>query len=92
MMKYHRLGLFEAYHVIRWPAGTFPLFCFRSKRVNRGLFFVREEYLVAEDLTSHVGTIPTFGLPLTSLCDLPLLFVYFQVNNGVLYFLEYEDI
>ena len=29
----------------------------------------------------------------TSLCDLPLLFVYFQVNNGVLYFLDYvEDI
>ena len=32
-------------------------------------------------------------LSLTSLCDLPLLFVYFQVNNGVLYFLDYvEDI
>ena len=29
----------------------------------------------------------------TSLCDLPLLSVYFQVNNGVLYFLDYvEDI
>ena len=27
------------------------------------------------------------------LCDLPLLFVYFQVNNGVLCFLDYvEDI
>ena len=24
-----------------------------------------------------------------SLCDLPLLFVYFQVNTGVLYFLNY---
>ena len=34
----------------------------------------------------------SFRLPLTSLCDLPLLFfVYFQVNNGVLYFLDYED-
>ena len=33
------------------------------------------------------------GLPLTSLCELPLLFVYFQVNNGILYFLDYvEDI
>ena len=31
-------------------------------------------------------------MPFTSLCDLPLLFVYFQVNNGVLYFLDYEDI
>ena len=40
-------------------------------------------------MTSHVGTIPTGLLPLTSLCDLPLLFVYFQV-----YFLDYyvEDI
>ena len=26
---------------------------------------------------------------LTFLCDLPLVFVYFQVNNGVLYFLDY---
>ena len=57
-----------------------------------------EEYLEAVDLTSYVGTIPTtwgpypLGLPLTCLCDLPLLFVYFQVNNGVLYFLDYEDI
>ena len=33
----------------------------------------------------------SFRLSLTSLCDLPLLFVYFQVNNGVLYFLDYED-
>ena len=33
------------------------------------------------------------GLPLTSLRDLPLLFVYFPVNNGVLYVLAYvEDI
>ena len=31
--------------------------------------------------------------PLTSLCDPPLLFVYFQVNTGVWYFLDYvEDI
>ena len=40
----------------------------------------------------------TQSFPLASyflLCDLPLLlFVYFQVNNGVLYFLDYyvEDI
>ena len=33
------------------------------------------------------------GLPLTSLWDFPLLFVYFQVNNGVVYYLDYvEDI
>ena len=46
---------------IVWPADTSPLFCFRSKRVDRGLFFVHdEEYLVAVDLTSYVGTIPTW--------------------------------
>ena len=50
-----------------------------------------EEYLEAVDLTSYVGTIPTWLA--SSLCDLQLLFVYFQVNNGVLYFLDYvEDI
>ena len=45
--------------IIRWPADISPLFCFRSKRMDRGLFFVHdEEHLVAVDLTSHVGTIP----------------------------------
>ena len=48
------------------------------------------------DLTKDLvlGEEPSsFRLPLTSLCDLPLLFVYFQVNNCVLYFLDYcEDI
>ena len=35
----------------------------------------------------------SFRLALTSLCDLPLLFVYFKVKNGVLYYLDYvEDI
>ena len=53
-----------------------------------------EEYLEAVDLTAYVGTIIyPLGLPLTSLRDLPLLNVYFQVNNGVLYYLDYvEDI
>ena len=45
------------------------------------MFVVHEEDLVTVDQTSHVGGIPT-------LCDLPLLFVYFQVNNGVLYVLK----
>ena len=31
-----------------------------------------------------MGTIP-YGLLLTSLCDPPLLFIYFQVNTGVSY-------
>ena len=54
------------------------------------MFVVHEEYLVTVDLTSHVGAIPTWLAP-SSLCDLPLLFVYFQVNNGVLYFLDYVE-
>ena len=49
-----------------------------------------EEHLCVVALTSIERG--TQFLPLTSLCDLPLLFfVYFQVNNGVLYFLDYED-
>ena len=52
-----------------------------------------KEYLEAVDLRSYVGTIYPLGLPLASLRDLPLLFVYSQVNTGVLYFLDYvEDI
>ena len=47
-----------------------------------------EECLVAVALTSYVGTIPTW-LASYFRCDLPLLFVYFQVNTGVLYFLDY---
>ena len=66
---------------------------FRSKRVWIVVFDVEhEEYLEAVDLTSYVGPYP-LGLPLTSLRDIPPLFVYFQVNNGVLYVLDYvEDI
>ena len=45
--------------------------------------------LEAGDLTSYVGTIPTW----LASYFIVLLFVYFQVNNGVLYFLDYvEDI
>ena len=42
----------------------------------------------------YYNVFDALGLPLTSLCELPLLlFVYFQMNNGVLYFLDYvEDI
>ena len=52
-----------------------------------------EEHLCVVALTSMMSEEPSsFRLPLTSLCDLPLLFfVYFQVNNGVLYLLDYED-
>ena len=51
-----------------------------------------EEHLCVVALTSIERGTQFFTLPSTSLCDLPLLFfVYFQVNNGVLYFLDYED-
>ena len=46
--------------VIRWPVDNSPLFCFRYKRVDRDFVFVHEEYLVAADLASHVGTIHTW--------------------------------
>ena len=51
------------------------------------IIFEHEEYLEAVDLASHVGIIHTW-LASYFLDDLPLLFVYFQVNNGVLYFLK----
>ena len=52
-----------------------------------------EEHLCVVSPTSIERESSSFRLPLTSLCDLPLLFVYFQMNNGVLYFLDYvEDI
>ena len=54
-----------------------------------------EEHLCFVALTSfeRVEEPSSFRLPLPSLCDLPLLFVFFQVNNGVLHFLYYlEDI
>ena len=37
-----------------------PFFCFRSKRVDRCVGVEQEEYLEAVDLTSCVGTIPTW--------------------------------
>ena len=87
-------GLFEAKHTcVIHGLARYSLFCFRSKRVDRCVGVEHEEYLEAVDLTSYVGTIPTWLASFSSLCDLPLLlFVYFQVNNGVLYFLDYEYI
>ena len=49
------------------------------------------EHLCIVALTSNGARNPvSFRLPLTSSCDRLLLFVYFQVNNGVVY-LDYED-
>ena len=38
----------------------YPFSCFRSKRVDRCVGVEHEEYLEAVDLTSCVGTIPTW--------------------------------
>ena len=51
---------------------------------------MHEEHLCVVALTSMERGTSSFRLPLTSLCDCLLLFVYFQVNNGVVY-LDYED-
>ena len=87
MPEYFSFVLFEATPTcVIHGLARYSFFCFRSKRVDRWVGVEHEEYLEAVDLTSCVGTIPTWlGLPLTSLCDRPLLFVYSQVNNGVLY-------
>ena len=50
-------------------------------------FTLHEEYL---GVVALMRTIPT-SLPLTSLCDPPLLFVYFKVNIGVSYCLDYVE-
>ena len=86
--------MFDAKHTcVIHGLARYSFVCFRSKRVDRCVGVEHEEYLEAVDLTLYVGTIPTLLASLTSLCDLPLLFVYFQVNNGALYFLDYvEDI
>ena len=80
--------------VIRWSPVTSPfVLIFRSKRVDRGfLYCARGVSRSRSPEIAHVGTLPTC-FPLTSLCGLPLLFVYFQVNTGVSYFLDNgEDI
>ena len=59
--KCGHLGLFEATPtcVILWLA-RYSFFCFRSKRVDRCVGVEHEEYLETVDLTSCVGTIPTW--------------------------------
>ena len=44
---------------IHGPA-RYSFFCFRSKRVDRCVGVEHEENLEAVDLTSYVGTIPTW--------------------------------
>ena len=46
---------------------------------------MHEEHLCVVALTVWCEEPSSFRLPLTALCDRLLLFVYFQVNNGVLY-------
>ncbi|CAN0023028.1 unnamed protein product, partial [Ascophyllum nodosum] len=71
--------------------GVNHLFLWRNKLIEPPTEF---SLISVRRQTSHRTWGPhPLGLPLTSLCDLPLLFVYFQVNNDVLYFLDYvQDI
>ena len=54
------VGLFEAKHTCVIHGLARYSFCFRSKRVDRCVGVEHEEYLEAVDLTSYVGTIPTY--------------------------------
>ena len=47
-------------HTTRHGLARYSFFCFRSKRVDRCVGVEHEEYLEAVDLTSCVGTIPTW--------------------------------
>ena len=59
--KYGHLGLFEAKHAcVIHGLAIYTFFCFRSKRVDRCVGVEHEECLEAVDLTSYVGTIPTW--------------------------------
>ena len=75
--------------VIRWLPDTCPsLVSGLNAWTVVYVFVAHEEDLVTVDQTSHVGTIPNWLASYFLVCDLPLLFVYFQVNNGVLYVLK----
>ena len=59
--KCGHLGLFEAKPTcVIHGLARYSFFCFRSKRVDRCVGVEHEEYLEAVDLTSYVGTIPTW--------------------------------
>ena len=60
--KYGHLGLFEAKHTcVIHGLARYSFFCFRSERVDRCVGVEHdEEYLEAVDLTSCVGTIPSW--------------------------------
>ena len=67
--------------------------CVSGQRGTIAKSTFEQHHLCVIALTSIERGTQLFRLPLTSLCDLLLLFVYFQVNNGVLYVLDYvEDI
>ena len=81
-------GSCEAYLVTLTDRCSFLCVSGQRGTISKSMY---EEHLCVVALTLSEEP-SSFRLPLTSLCDLPLLFVYFQVNNGVLYFLRYEDI
>ena len=60
--KCGHLGLFEAKPTcVIHGLARYSFFCFRSKRVDRCVGVEHQEYLEAVDLTSCVGTIPTWS-------------------------------
>ena len=74
----------------RWPEAYLvtltdrcSFLCVSGQRVTIAKS-MHEEHLCVVSLTSVERGTP-FRLPLTALCDRLLLFVYFQVNNGVVY-------
>ena len=78
----------EAYFVTLIDRCSFPCVSGQHGTITKSM---HEEHLCVVALTSNGATEPSsFLLPFTSLCDRLLLFVYFQVNNGVVY-LDYED-
>ena len=59
--KCGHLGLFEAKPTcVIHGLARYSFFCSRSKRVDRCVGVEHEEYLEVVDLTSYVGTIPTW--------------------------------
>ena len=79
---------FEAYFVTLIDRCSFLCVSGQRGTIAKSM---HEEHLCIVALRSKWSEEPTyFRLPLTSSCDRLLLFVYFQVNNGVVY-LDCED-
>ena len=83
-------GNFEAYLVTLATRCFFVCLCFSGQRrtVALKLGVMYEKHLCAVALTGSVRGVHTHPLVSYFLVDPPLLFVYFQMNTGVLSFLD----